>query len=109
MKIRFLLLSVLCLSPFSLQAQVTVVSPVPAPGQIVEVRTFNTADVQRQLSMVPRMIVATPVAVAPVPAPTVQTTTTTTVVETPGQPRRVYNSELSGVIVEDQGQSVELP
>lgn len=109
MKIRFLFLSVLCLSPFSLQAQVTVVSPVPAPGQIVEVRTFNTADVQRQLSMVPRMIVATPVAVAPVPAPTVQTTTTTTVVETPGQPRRVYNSERSVVIVEDQGQSVELP
>ena len=109
MKIRFFLLSVLCLSPFSLQSQVTVVSPVPAPGQIVEVRTFNTADVQRQLSMAPRMLVATPVAVVPVPAPTVQTTTTTTVVETPGQPRRVYNSERSVVIVEDQGQSVELP
>ena len=116
MKVRLFLflLSLLCLSPFALHAQVTVVSPAPAPGQIVEVRTFNTADVQRQLSMVPRMIVATPVVAVPatnvpVPAPTVQTTTTTTVVETPGQPRRVYNSERSVVIVEEQGQSVELP
>ena len=109
MKIRLSLLFVLCLSTFSLRAQVTVVSPAPALGDVVEVRTFNTANVQRQLSMVPRMIVATPVAVVPAPAPTVQTTTTTTVVETPGQPRRVYNSERSVVIVEDQGQSVELP
>lgn len=55
------------------------------------------------------MIVATPVVVVPTPGPTVETTTTTTVVETPGQPRRVYNSERSVVLVEDQGQSVELP
>jgi len=109
MNYRLLLLSVLFVPSVSLQAQVTVVNPTPALGEVVEVRTFNSAEVQRQLSMAPRMIVATPVTVAPNPAPTVETTTTTTVVETPGQPRRVYNSERSVVLVEDQGKSVELP
>ncbi len=109
MNYRLLLLSVLFVPSVSLQAQVTVVNPTPALGEVVEVRTFNSAEVQRQLSLAPRMIVATPVAVVPTPAPSVATTTTTTVVETPGRPRRVYNSERSVVLVEDQGKSVELP
>lgn len=109
MNYRLLLLSVLFVPSVSLQAQVTVVNPTPALGEVVEVRTFNSAEVQRQLSMAPRMIVATPVVVVPTPAPSVATTTTTTVVETPGRPRRVYNSERSVVLVEDQGKSVELP
>lgn len=106
---RLILLSAICLPHLPLHAQVTVVAPAPAPGAVVEVRAFNAAEVQRQLSLAPRMIVATPVAVTPAPQPTVQTTTTTTVVETPGQPRRVYNSERSVVLVEERGQSVELP
>jgi outer membrane protein OmpA-like peptidoglycan-associated protein len=68
------------------------------------VRTLDSAVVQRQLSLAPKVIVVT--AAAPT---ALKTTKTTTVVDTPGQARRVYSSERSVVIVEDQGQSRERP
>ena len=104
-------MSALCLVQFPLFAQVTVVAPATAAAGVVVVRpasivvqTLDSAVVQRQLSTAPRVVVVTPT-----PQTEVQTTKTTTVVETPGLPRRVYNSERSVVIVEDQGQSRELP
>lgn len=111
MKNLLLQLSTLCLAQLHLQAQVTV---VPAPSlapRVVEVqqptivvRTLDPAVVQRQLSLAPRAAVVTPP-----PQTAIKTTKTTTVVDTPGQPRRVYNSERNVVVVEDQGQSRELP
>ncbi len=111
MKNPLFLFSALCLVQFPLQAQVTVVATPAAPTGVViarpaaiVVRTLDSAVVQRQLSTAPRVVVVTPS-----PLTELKTTKTTTVVETPGQPRRVYNSERSVVIVEDQGQSRELP
>jgi outer membrane protein OmpA-like peptidoglycan-associated protein len=111
MKNLLLQLSTLCLAQLHPQAQVTV---VPAPSlapRVVEVqqptivvRTLDPAVVQRQLSLAPRAAVVTPP-----PQTAIKTTQTTTVVDTPGQPRRVYNSERNVVVVEDQGQSRELP
>jgi outer membrane protein OmpA-like peptidoglycan-associated protein len=95
-------------------AQVTVVAPAPAPRAVVvqSARPLDPVVVRRQLSLAPRVvIVPTPTAsivVAPPPVEVVKTTKTTTVVDTPGRPRRVYNSERSVVIVEDQDQSREL-
>lgn len=104
-------MSALCLVQFPLHAQVTVVPPTAAPSGVVVVtpgavlvRPLDSAVLQRQLSTAPKMVIVTQS-----PQPAVQTTKTTTVVETPGQPRRVYNSERNVVIVEDQGQSRELP
>lgn len=111
MKTTHLLLSAICLVQFPLHAQVTVVTPAPAAAGVVVVRpaavvvrTLDSAVVQRQLSMAPKVVIVTPA-----PQTELKTTKTTTVVETPGQPLRVYNSERSVVIVEDQGQSRELP
>jgi len=111
MKTSLLLLSALCLVQFPIHAQVTVVTPAPTAAGVVVVRpaaivvrTLDNAVVQRQLSMAPKVVIVTPA-----PQAEVKTTKTTTVVETPGQPRRVYNSERSIVIVEEQGQSRELP
>lgn len=70
----------------------------------IVVRTLDSALVQRQLSLAPKVVVLTPA-----PQTAVKTTKTTTVVDTPGLPRRVYNSERSVVLVEEQGQSRELP
>jgi outer membrane protein OmpA-like peptidoglycan-associated protein len=110
MKKTFLLLSIVCLAQFPLPAQVTVV-PVSPPAasvvvqpQSIVVRTLDSAVVQRQLSLAPKVVVLTAT-----PQTALMTTKTTTVVDTPGQARRVYNSERSVVIVEDQGQSRELP
>jgi len=115
MKAPLFLLSTLCLAQLSAQAQVTVVPASPATPSVVVVqpsvlvqpsivvRTLDSAVVQRQLSLVPKVVVTT------APQTAVKTTKTTTVVDTPGQPRRVYNSERSVVLVEDQGQSRELP
>ena len=61
------LISALAFSTFALHAQVTVVNPAPELGEVVEVRKINSADVQRQLSMAPRMLVATPALVVPGP------------------------------------------
>lgn len=72
--------------------------------QSIVVRTLDSAVVQRQLSLAPKVVVLTAT-----PQTALMTTKTTTVVDTPGQARRVYNSERSVVIVEDQGQSRELP
>lgn len=111
MKNTLLILSALCVVQFPLHAQVTVVSPSGAPSGVVVVppttvlvQSQDPTAFHRQLSIAPRVVVVTPA-----PQTEVKTTRTTTVVDTPGQPRRVYNSERSVVIVEDQGQSRELP
>lgn len=93
------ILPLLCTTPSALPAQTVVVSPPP----VVVVRTLNPEVIQRQLSLSPKVVVITP------PVTEVKTTKTTTVVDTPGQPRRVYNSERSVVVVEDEGQRRELP
>jgi outer membrane protein OmpA-like peptidoglycan-associated protein len=114
MKSYPLLLSALALVPLALQAQVTVVPATPVPvGTVIEVaRPLDPVVVRRQMSLAPKVvIVPTPGAatvVSPAPGEVVKTTKTTTVVDTPGRPRRVYNSERSVVIVEDQNQSREL-
>ncbi len=118
MKTLPFLLSALCLMQLALHAQVTVVPASPKTPSIVVVqpgvqvvtqpsivvRTLDPVVVQRQLSLAPKVVIVTPA-----PQTAVKTTKTTTVVDTPGQPRRVYNSERSVVLVEDQGQSRELP
>ncbi len=104
MKNSLLLLSALCVAQFPLYAQVTVVAPAAAPGGVVVVRALDSTVTHRQLSMAPKVVIVTPAAET-----AVKTTKTTTVVETPGHPTRVYNSERSVVVVEDQGQSRELP
>ena len=111
MKKILFLLPVLCLAQFPLHAQVTVVPTSPATAGVVVVqqpsivvRTLDPVVVQRQLSMAPKVVIVTGA-----PQTAVKTTKTTTVVDTPGQARRVYNSERSVVVVEDQGQSRELP
>lgn len=124
MKSHLFLTAGIILTQLPLSAQVTVVpAPPPAPGgTVVEVvpaprapvvRVLDPVVVRRQLSLAPRAV-AVPEA-PPVPkvvAPSteiVKTTKTTTVVDTPGRPRRVYNSERSVVIVQEKEQSRELP
>lgn len=104
MKKLSIYLSLLCTAPLALQAQVTVVSPAPSAAPVVIVRTLNPTVVQRQLSQAPKVVI-----LSPAPQAEIKTTKTTTVIDTPGQPRRVYNSERSVVVVEDQGQTRELP
>jgi outer membrane protein OmpA-like peptidoglycan-associated protein len=121
MKSSLLLLPALCLAQLPLHAQVTVVAPPPVPapgGVVVQVvrpagRALDPVIVTRQLSTAPRVvIVPTPAASTTIvaePLEVVKTTKTTTVVDTPGRPRRVYDSERSVVVVQDQEQSRELP
>lgn len=126
MKTPLFLFSVGCLVQLPLHAQVTVVPSSPAAPSVVVVqpgvqvvvprvvqavaqpsivvRTLDPVVVQRQLSLAPKVVM-----VNPAPQTAVKTTKITTVVDTPGQTRRVYNSERSVVLVEDQGQSRELP
>lgn len=111
MKNSLFLMSALCLVQFPLHAQVTVVSPPATPAGVVVVapstvlvRPLDATVISRQLSTAPKVVIVTQT-----PQPSVQTTKTTTVVDTPGQPRRVYNSERNVVIVEEQGQSREMP
>lgn len=111
MKSLLFLLPALCLAQIPLHAQVTVVPASPPAANVIVVqqpsivvRTLDSAVVQRQLSLAPKVLIVTPT-----PQTAVKTTKTTTVVDTPGQQRRVYNSERSVVLVEDQGQSRELP
>jgi outer membrane protein OmpA-like peptidoglycan-associated protein len=114
MKSYHLLLSALALTRFTLYSQVTVVPATPAPvGVVTEVaRPLDPVIVRRQMSLAPKVvIVPTPGAstvVTPAPDEVVKTTKTTTVVDTPGQPRRVYNSERSVVILAEKNQSREL-
>jgi outer membrane protein OmpA-like peptidoglycan-associated protein len=104
-----LLLPFLCLVP-SLHAQVTTVA---VPGKIVvEQPVLDPVVVQRQLSIAPKVVVVTApntVVVPSQPQEVVKTTKTTTVVDTPGKPRRVYQSERNVVTVEDQNGTRELP
>ena len=102
MKNSLFLLSALCLVQIPLHAQVTVVAPTSAPADVVVVRPAIV--MHRQLSTAPKVVVVTQA-----PQEATSTTKTTTVVETTGQPTRVYNAERNVVIVEDQGQSRELP
>ncbi len=109
MKSTLLLLPAFCLAQLSLNAQVTVVSP-PATTTVVvqQVAPLDAVVVQRQLSTAPKVVIVQ------APAPTtneavIKTTKTTTTVDTPGKPLRVYNSERSVVVVEDQNQVREMP
>jgi outer membrane protein OmpA-like peptidoglycan-associated protein len=104
MKKLIFLLPILCAATPPLLAQVTVVTPAPGVSPVIVVCTLNPVVVQRQLSQAPKVVT-----LSPAPQTEVKTTKTTTVVDTPGQPRRVYISERSVVVVEDQGQSRELP
>jgi outer membrane protein OmpA-like peptidoglycan-associated protein len=110
MKKRILLLPLVCVTQLTLNAQVTVVTQTPAAPGVVVVRSLDPVVVRQQLSLLPKVVVVTPDAVTlPVPATALKTTKTTTVVDTPGQPRRVYNSERNVVVIEDEGESRELP
>lgn len=121
MKSSLFLLPLLSLVPIPLLAQVTVVPPTVAPGTVVvevrdsnRLRVLDPREVQRQLSVAPKIVIvpAPPASVVvpnTVPVEIVKTTKTTTVVDTPGRPRRVYNAERSVVIVEEQNQTRELP
>ncbi len=111
MKNSLLLTSALCLVQFSLHAQVTVVAPTSASNGVLVVRpatvvvqSQDSTVLHRQLSKAPKMVIVTQA-----PEAAVTTTKTTTVVNTVGQPNRVYNSERNVVVVEEQGQSRELP
>jgi len=105
MKTLFSLLPALCLFELPLMAQVTVVAQ---PGEITPATAARLLDplaAQRQLLIAPKVEVVP----APVPGKVLETTKTTTTVETPGLPTRVYESERSVVMVENQNQTWELP
>mgnify|MGYP003669059621 CR=1 FL=1 len=109
MKTPLVLLSALSLLQPLLHAQVTVVTPDPVSAGVVVVRpesivvrTLDSAVVQRQLSIAPKVVIVTE-------APQVESTATTTVVETTVQPLRRYNAVSGVVLVEEQGQTRELP
>ncbi|TDU69423.1 outer membrane protein OmpA-like peptidoglycan-associated protein [Prosthecobacter fusiformis] len=112
MKSCLIFLPTLALACLPLQAQVTVVTPQGSAG--VEVvrpagRVLDSVEARRQLSVAPQIMVPPASAVTVIPADTVKTTKTTTVVQTPGQPTRVYNAERNVVIVQDQNEKRELP
>ncbi|OYW76895.1 MAG: hypothetical protein B7Z37_06785 [Verrucomicrobia bacterium 12-59-8] len=101
MKTQLILLSALCLVQFPLHAQVTVAEPIATPANVVVVRPgtvvvqpMDPAATRRQLSMAPKVVIVTPAT---------QAAGNTT------QATRVYNAERGVVVVEDQGQSRELP
>lgn len=105
MKTSLPLLPVLCLLKLPLMAQVTVVAQ---PGEVTPATAARLLDplaAQRQLLIAPKVEVIP----APSPGEVVKTTKTTTTVETPGLPTRVYESQRSVVVVENQNQSWELP
>jgi len=105
MKSRLLILSGLGLLSLPLPAQVTVVAPPTTP--VVEVvrpaePSLDTSDAQRRLSVAPQVVV--------VPSPDAAVPSrTTTITETKGRPTRIYNADRNVVIVQEQGQSRELP
>lgn len=105
MKTYLSLLPVLCLLKLPLLAQVTVVAQ---PGEVTPATAARLLDplaAQRQLLIAPKVEVIT----APAPGEVVKTTKTTTTVETPGLPKRVYESQRNVVLVENQNQTWELP
>ncbi|MBE2283997.1 MAG: OmpA family protein [Prosthecobacter sp.] len=101
MKTFFLSMAFLSIAISASRAQQTVVVPAvppppvsPPPVVVVpQAAALDPVVIQRQLST----------------APVLRTTRTTTVVETPGRPTRVYESERNVVVVEDQGQFREMP
>ncbi|HBJ87529.1 MAG TPA: hypothetical protein DDZ88_27465 [Verrucomicrobiales bacterium] len=118
MKNILFLLPLVCFVPPALHAQVNVAVPgkvVVTPGTTTTTTTtvhgLDPVVVQRQLSTAPKVVVVpapATVTVPAVPQEVTKTTKTTTVVETPGRPRRVYQSERSVVTVEDGTQTREL-
>ncbi len=101
MKTLPLLIAITSLTELPLLAQTTTTTEkvvVVNPG----VQILDSAQVRTQLSLAPKVVV--------LPAPPASTVkTTTTVIEEPGRPRRVYNTQRNVVIVEQQNQSYELP
>lgn len=93
--IFLLLVCGLLQTPGFAQTKTTTVVVRPA------IRVLDRAEMHRQLSLTPKVVV--------VPVSPSSTVKTTTVVETPGQPRRVYNAERNVVVVGDPQQSYELP
>lgn len=133
MKFRLVLIPGICLTQLPLAAQVTVV-PAPeeqAPPIVVEsapraVRVLDPVEVRRRLSVAPRVVIVPAPAPAPPPvveivpepappppaAPPKVTKTTTrerTIIDTPGKPRRIYDSIRNVVVVHDKEQSREMP
>lgn len=105
MKTPLSLLPALCLLKLPLMAQVTVVAQ---PGEVTPATAARLLDplaAQRQLLIAPKVEVIP----APAPGAVVKTTKTTTTVETPGLPTRVYESQRSVVVVENENQTWELP
>ncbi len=105
MKTFLSLLPVFCLIELPLMSQVTVVAQSGEVTPSTAARLLDPLAAQRQLLIAPK-VEAIP---APVSGKVVKTTTATTTVETPGQPTRVYESERSVVVVENQNQTWELP
>lgn len=106
MKTFLSLIPALCLIELPLQAQVA--GEIVQSGEIppsTAARLLDPLAAQRQLLIAPKV---GEIAV-PAPGKVVKTTKTTTTVETPGQPTRVYETERSVVVVENQNQAWELP
>lgn len=87
----------------------TVIESGPAviPAEAVARERLNAAIARERLAMEPRVLEIPAPAPAPAPTPgtVVETTETETIIETPGMPPRVYNTERNVVIVEGR----ELP
>lgn len=100
MKSRSLLFAFASLASFPLHAQVTVVAPATPVVEVVRpAEPLNPNDAQRRLSVAPQIVVV----------PTASVETTTTITETKAPPARVYNAQRNVVVVQEQGQSRELP
>ena len=111
MKYSLFLMSVFCFVQSPLHAQVTVVAPsaattgvVVVPSSVLVVQSLDSKKIHNHLAKSPKVMVVTAA-----PQTEVNTTKTTTVVETVGQPTRVYDAQRNVVVVADQGQSRELP
>lgn len=91
-----------CIVQLPLRAQVR----SSGKEEVVVVRpavvVLDAKAVRSQLSVAPKVVVV------PVPGPAVAAKSTT-VVQTPGQPVRVYNADRNVVVVVQQNQSVEMP
>lgn len=113
MKTSLLLLPAMCVAQLPLHAQAP--QAAGAPGGVspaVAARLLDPLAAQRQLLIAPKsgpLQAPAPVTALPVPGKVVKTTKTTTMVETPGRPTRVYETQRSVILVEDQNQIRELP
>lgn len=118
MKSHLLIVPALFLSQLPVTAQVpgsvvvqearpTVTITTTGPATQQPQNPLDSSIVRQRLSIAPRPVVASSTTTVQVPT-AVKTIKTTTVVDTPGQPKRVYSSERNVVIVEDQQQTREL-